>query len=209
MKNLVLASCLGLLWIGSLSAQEVSRFSFDIGAGFSQPVGNTGRQLDTGWNVEGGGGFNFGAYVGTMIDLRFNSFGINSMTLNNLGFPGGNVHVFSATLDPIVHLTPHSHFDVYLTGGGGLFHEYQDFTQPAVAAVSGFNPLFGFYTAGIPVNQVLASYSVNKPGIDAGAGIAFGSTLHGKFFAEARYDRMFMTNGYHLDYLPISFGFRW
>jgi hypothetical protein len=26
--------------------------------------------------------------------------------LNNLGYPGGDVHVFSATLDPIVHLHP-------------------------------------------------------------------------------------------------------
>jgi hypothetical protein len=49
---------------------------------------------------------------------------------------------------------------------------------------------------------------VNKPGIDAGAGIAFGTKWHGKVFAEARYDRIFMGN-FHTDYVPVSFGFRW
>src|SRR6202521_5148961 len=98
--------CFGLLVIGSLNAQEVPRFSFSIGGGFTQPVGNTGRHLDEGWNIQGGAGYNFNQYVGAMVDGGFNSFGINSTTLNNLSFPGGDLHVFSATLDPIVHLTP-------------------------------------------------------------------------------------------------------
>jgi hypothetical protein len=31
----------------------------------------------------------------------------------------------------------------------------------------------------------------------------------GKIFAEARYDRVFMGNDWHADYVPVSFGFRW
>jgi hypothetical protein len=55
---------LGLLATGLIagqlvSAQEFSRFSFDVGGGFTQPVGNTGRHLDEGWNVRGGAGINF------------------------------------------------------------------------------------------------------------------------------------------------------
>jgi hypothetical protein len=30
--------------------------------------------------------------------------GINGATLGTSGFPGGDIHVFSATVDPIVHL---------------------------------------------------------------------------------------------------------
>lgn len=33
------------------------------------------------------------------LQLGYNSMGINSATWNSLGFPGGDVHVFSATLD--------------------------------------------------------------------------------------------------------------
>jgi hypothetical protein len=207
MKGLALTG-FGLLLASTLSAQEVSHFTFDIGAGFTQPVGNTGRHLDTGWNIQGGAGYNFSPYVGAMIDVGYNRFGINGATLNRIGFPDGNVNIFQATLDPIVHLNPHGHIDVYLIGGGGMFRQEQEFTQPTIAAVTGFDPFFGFYQAAVPVNAVVSSYSVIKPGIDAGAGFAIGTRFHGKLFAEARYNHIFNSNT-HTDYLPISFGFRW
>jgi hypothetical protein len=208
MKTFALTSCLTLLIAVLLGAQETQRFSFDIGGGFTTPVGNTGRNLDSGWNVGGGVGVNFSPYVGAMLDLGFNSMGVNSTTLTSLGFGGGSLNVFSATIDPIVHLNPHGHLDVYMTGGGGLYHRYQDFTQPGVANFTGFNPFFGFYPVAVPVNQVVSSYSVNKPGIDAGMGVAFGTKWHGKIFAEARYNRIFM-GPFHTDYVPVTFGFRW
>lgn len=197
-----------LVALGAASAQETSHIAFNVGAGFTTPVGNTGRNLDMGWNVGGGFGWNFNSRVGALIDLNFNQMGINSGTLNNIGVPGGNMHIFAATLDPIVHLTPKSRVDVYLTGGGGLYHETTDLTAPTVAAVTGFNPFFGFYTVGVPTNEILSSYTINKPGIDAGLGIAFGSKWHGKFFAEAKYNRIF-TGNFHTDYVPVTFGFRW
>ena len=43
MNKLAFVGCAGLLCMGTLSAQEVSHFSFDIGGGFTQPVGNTSR----------------------------------------------------------------------------------------------------------------------------------------------------------------------
>ena len=199
--GLILASTVGF-------SQEGSRFSFSGGGGFTQPVGNAGRNLDLGWNVRGGLGYKFSDYVGANLNVGYDSMGINSTTLSNLGVPGGDVHILSATVDPIVHLNPHGHVDFYLTGGGGLFHWYQQFTQPTVAVVPAFNPFFGFFNTAVPANQVLSSYSVNKPGIDIGAGLAFGAIGHGKFFAEARYDHIFMT-GSHVDYIPVTFGFRW
>ncbi|MGA2113905.1 MAG: outer membrane beta-barrel protein [Bryobacteraceae bacterium] len=207
MKTLILATCFGLAALNLSSAQEMSHFAFNVGGGFTTPLGNTGRNLNDGWNVGAGAGVNFNSWVGALVDLNYNSFGINGTTLQSIGVPGGGVHVFSATLDPIVHLTPKSHFDVYVTGGGGLYHRYIDFTQPSAAFVSGYDPYFGFFTAAVPVTQVIGSYSVNKPGFDAGAGIAFGSIWHGKFFAEAKYNRI--TANYHTDYLPVTFGFRW
>jgi Outer membrane protein beta-barrel domain len=204
-----LTTCgLALVVVASATAQETSHFAFNVGGGFTTPLGDTGRHLDTGWNVGGGAGVNFNSYVGALIDVNYNSFGINSATLQNIGVPGGGFHILSATLDPIIHLSPRSHVDVYVTGGGGIYHQTQDFTQPGVAIVPGFDPFFGFYQAAVPTTQVLASYTVNKPGIDAGIGIAFGSKWHGKFFAEARYNRIFV-GAYHTDYLPVTFGFRW
>lgn len=208
MKTFALAACFGLLAIGAVSAQETSRFAFSLGTGFTTPVGNTGRYLDEGWNVGAGFGMNFSPYVGALIDLNYDSMGINSTTLGNFGVPGGGVHVFSATLDPIVHLNPKGHVDVYVTGGGGFYHRNQDFTAPSVSVFTGFNPFFGFYPVAVPTTQILASSSVNKPGVDIGAGFAFGSKWHGKFFAEAKYNRIIMGQ-FHTDYVPVTFGFRW
>jgi hypothetical protein len=199
--------CVAAFVSGALSAQETPRFAVSGGAGFSMPVGNTGRNLDTGWNVRAGAGINFSPYVGAMLDLGYDSMGIQSGVLNNLGYGGGNLNVFSATLNPIIHLMPKGNVDVYVTGGGGFFHQNQQFTQPSVSVVSGFNPFFGFFPVAVPTNVVVAEYSMNKPGIDVGAGVAFGKKWGGKFFAEARYNRIF-TGNYHTDYLPITFGFR-
>jgi hypothetical protein len=201
--------CLGASLLTPLQAQEYHRLIVDFGAGFTQPVGTTGTNLDDGWNIRGGVGVNFSRYVGAIVQLDYNSMGINSTTLSNIGFPGGDVHVFSATLNPIVHLTPRGHFDVYLIGGGGMYRRTEEFTQPGVASVTGFNPFFGFYQFGVPTTQILASYTIVKPGVDGGMGIAFGSKWGGKFFAEARYNRIFTGANSHMDYVPVSFGFRW
>src|SRR5260370_13115301 len=165
MKRLLLASCFSLFVSSVLSAQETSGVAFQIGAGFTQTVGNTGRNLDNGWNIQGGFGYNFNSHIGALVDVGFHDMGINSITLNNLGFPGGDVHIFQATLDPIVHLTPKSHVDIYLTGGGGIYHRYQEFTAPTVATIIGFNPFFGLFPVQVPANQVIASSSAHKPDI--------------------------------------------
>ena len=90
-----------------------------------------------------------------------------------------------------------------------MAHVYQEFTQPGVATVTGFNPLFGFYTAGIPTTEVLASSSVNKLGANIGMGVAFGTKWRAKVYAEARWQHVFMSNGQRLDYIPITFGVRY
>lgn len=209
MKCIAWVAGLGLCAALAGSAQESPRFAFSLGGGFTQPLGNTGRNLDSGWNLAAGGGANLTPHVGVMLNLGYSSMGINSATLNTIGVPGGGVHMFSATLDPIVHLNPNGHVDIYLTGGGGLFHRYQEFSQPSTATVIGFNPFFGFYPFQVGVTQVLASSSTNKPGVDGGIGFSVGTRWHGKFFGEARYARMFMNHDLHTDYLPVTFGFRW
>jgi opacity protein-like surface antigen len=147
--------------------------------------------------------------VGANIQLDYNRLGINGATLDRVGFPDGNVHVFSATLDPIVHLHPQGPFDVYLVGGGGLYRQTQEFTRPTISTFTAFDPFFGFFfPVAVPTTQILSSYSVNKPGLNAGAGVQFGRRWGGKFFAEARCTRIFLGDR-HTDYVPVTFGFRW
>ncbi len=204
MNRLALVTGLVFLGMGLMSAQEVSRFSFELGGGFTQPVGNTGRYLNDGWNVQGGIGYNFSSYLGVLSELGYNSLGFNGATVSSLGYPSGDVHVFSATIDPIVHLTPRSHFDLYAVGGGGLYHWSEQFSAPTGVVTP-------FATGSFPVliPNVGDAYSVNKPGFNAGMGVAVGTKWHGKIFAEARYVHIFMNNNMRADYIPVTFGFRW
>lgn len=207
MKKISLAS-VGLLMIGAVSAQETPKVAFNLGAGFTQTLGGTGSRLNNGWNFDTGVGYNFHPVVGAMLQFNYNQMDINRNTLNNLGFPGGDVNFWSLTLNPIVHTNPRGPVDVYFIGGGGLYHRRQQFTQPTTAVFTGFDPYFGFYPVAVPATQVLTSYSVNKPGANGGMGVSFGTKWHVKVYAEARYHRMFLGNT-HSDYLPVTFGLRW
>lgn len=207
MKSLWLVSG-SLLLAGIVSAQEVPRFTFNAGAGFTQPVGGTSRRLNNGWNFDVGAGVNLHSHIGAMVQFNFNDLGVNSNTLNNLGYPDGSVRLWSLTLNPVVHLNPNGPVDVYFIGGGGLYHFTQEFTQPALQTVFGFDPFFGPFTTQIPVDQVLSSYTVNKPGVNGGMGLSFGTKWKGKVYAEARYHRVIFGDR-HVDLVPVTFGFRW
>jgi hypothetical protein len=67
-----------ILSCGVANAQEYSRITADIGAGYNN----------------------------AKLDLGYDSMGINSGTLQAVGVSGGAVHIFQATFDPVLHLTP-------------------------------------------------------------------------------------------------------
>ncbi|MCU1326872.1 MAG: hypothetical protein JWN34_2242 [Bryobacterales bacterium] len=208
-NRLLVLGTASLLCGGILSAQEASRFAFSAGVGFTQPVGNAGRYLDTGWNLTGGAGMNFNRQFSTMLEVGYTHLGINESSLASAGFPGGGLNVFSATVDPVYRMNAGHRVEGYVIGGGGLYHVTREFTQPSAATFTNYNPFFGFYNVIVPTTQILDSYTINKPGLNVGAGFTVGTRGRGKFFAEARYNRIFTGNDRHIDYVPVSFGFRW
>jgi hypothetical protein len=207
-RNFLLNCTIVLVACTAANAQEGSKFTFNAGAGFTEPVGNSARHLDTGWTVGLGAGYNITPHAGIVLGFDYTNMGINSGTLSNIGFPGGGVRIWDFTLDPIVHITPHKPIDFYLSGGPGVYHHTQEFTAPGFSTFTAFDPFFGFYQAGVPSTQILSSYSVVKPGINVGGGFAFGSRWHARFYAEARYNKIFLGNNLHTDYIPVSFGVR-
>jgi hypothetical protein len=173
----------------SLNAQEgVSKFTMQMGAGFTTGAGHSGKDLDVGWNISGGAGMNFNEHVGALINISDQVMGTPVSVPGYLSVAGGHMEVFSATVDPVIHLGRGAHADFYVTGGGGMFRR-------------SFSPAF---------TQLLRSdYSVIKPGYDVGVGLAFGAPVHGKVFAEARYVHVFDNNRFFTNYIPVTFGFRW
>ena len=52
------------------------------------------------------------------------TMGVNSATLNNVGFPGGSTYNWDVSADPIIRFNPHGRLDFYLIGGPGVYHRH-------------------------------------------------------------------------------------
>ncbi len=209
MKQLAVFLALGSMAAFSGLAQP--RFTGFVGGGFSEPINPIATRIDRGWNVSAGAGIS-GKNLGAMVDFTFNNFPVNQTALNNVGAPNGSTRIWGLTFDPIVHFSPRpeSPVDFYITGGGGVYHRTVEFTQPAIATVTAFDPWWGVvFPVDVATNQVIGSFSVTRPGVDGGAGVAFkvgsGSL---KVFAEARFHHMF-TNRVDTNMIPVTFGVRW
>jgi hypothetical protein len=96
MKYLVLAYFFALS--AALSAQDGEWVPFSSWDSLAQSVGKAGGLLDEGWKTPGG----VGVYSPPWLGLMLQAAGVNSTTLKNLGFLGGNVPVFSAAFDPFL-----------------------------------------------------------------------------------------------------------
>jgi hypothetical protein len=175
--------------------QDSVRATGFFGGGFTEPVNPIARNLDTGWNLAGGIGVRQ-KYFGVLLDAIYTEFGINHRTLAQFGVPRGNQKYWALTVDPIVHLNPRGPVDFYITGGGGLYSQITDFRG------------YGGYGFG-GHDDLLASYTIYKGGVDGGVGLAFNIGLGqtAKFFAEARYHHMFVY-GSGASFVPVTVGLR-
>jgi hypothetical protein len=84
-----------------------------------------------------------------MAEFGFTRMGITRAQLTRIGVHDGSARVYLVTLNPIVHFVPQGRFDVYLVGAGGYYRRTIEFTQPASASATAFDPFDGiFYPRG-------------------------------------------------------------
>ena len=207
-----IAYCIaGLIVAWPAAAQPTSRFNFNLGGGWTEPMRYSGRRMDRGFNMNFGAGVNFAPQVGVIGELGYNRLGLTSTALAAAGVPSGGMRLLSVTLNPIIRFNPHGRMDAYLVGGGGFYRRTIEFTEPTISTVTVFDPFYGvFYPAAIPANNVLGSFVQNRGGLNAGAGVSVRvrGDSNTKFYAEARYHYAF-TSPVRTTVLPVTFGFRW
>ena len=203
-------SSLAALSLVQAQTAEPPRFTFDAGAGFTQPLGHLENRIDTGWNMQVGAGINLTPRLGVMGQFMYTRSGLNGSFLQSVNVPDGNFRMWGFSLDPIVRLNPRGRVDFYLIGGPGIYRRTVEFTQPTVATVNAFDPFFGFFfPVNVPANQSLGSFGTTRFGLNGGGGVTM-RVGHGnaKLFAEARYVKMF-TRGTSTSVLPVTFGVRY
>jgi hypothetical protein len=212
MKSLAFAFTIGLMAANFAAAQEFQRFTFDAGGGFTEPAGGTGRYLNNGWNAGFGVGMNFTQRFSARVEYQYTNMGVNNATTGLLGVTGADVSVYSITIDPRIRFFPRGPVGFYVVGGGGMYHLREGFNSKSSDLVLPDLPFFGvnnnqFTTpSSTAVPITLPDSSVIKPGFNVGAGVEFGHWRSAKAFAEARWEHMFMNNGTHVDFLPVTFG---
>jgi opacity protein-like surface antigen len=180
------------------------------GAGYTQPVGGINSRIKGGFNINGGLGVNVGPYMTLMGEYTFMENGFTDSFMSQNTIPGGSVRVHAVTLSPVVRMGGDRRVSPYVTGGFGWYHRTVEITQPTTQLVTIYDPFWGaFYPAEVPVNQILSSYSVNKGGWNAGAGVDFKfRDSRAKLFVEARYHYV-KTRSVATELVPITVGVRW
>lgn len=211
LRRVAIFLILSLFAFTASAAAQWNRFNFSAGAGFTVPAQTASDSVDTGWNLDFRGGVNVTHHLDLDLDFNYNRADLNNAALARVGEPGGHVGIWSLTFNPQYHLLPRrSRTNVYATAGFGLYHRDLTFTQPITVGTIVCNPFFGCFPGFFTADQVIASFDTYKAGFNGGAGLEFRlGESRTKLFGEARYQRMFTTNGSDLTYLPVTFGLRW
>ncbi|HWQ56175.1 MAG TPA: outer membrane beta-barrel protein [Bryobacteraceae bacterium] len=192
------------------AAAQEPRWTVNVGGGFTNPVRGIESRLDRGWNFSAGAGPRFTRNLSLVGEFNYNELDLSRAALTALSMPDGNTRVWSITANPRVNFNPDGILDFYLIGGGGVYRRTVEFTQPTVTTITVFDPWWGIvYPAAVPANQILASYSTTRGGLNIGGGITVRLGHTGmKLYGEARYHHMF-TPGVATTYLPVTFGLQW
>ena len=205
---------------GGAHHNVANTLAFEVGGGFNAPL-NT-HHITWGGNITVGGGINFNKQFAMLVEYQFIADKLPGYLIAQTGADGGNAHIWSFTLAPVVSLFPNSKNDIYLTGGGGFYRKVTNFTNPAPALYC-----YYYYCSVVSVNQVIGHFSSNQGGWNVGGG--YQHRLGGMFndsrmklFAEVRYLKIYtpaysnqpnglgtVTLAADTTLIPVTFGVRW
>jgi hypothetical protein len=165
----------------------VNKLAFEVGGGFNAPTDK--NYITWGGQFTVGAGINFSKRFALLAEYQLIADKLPGALIAETGANGGNAHIWSLTLAPVVSLFPKSSNDVYVTGGGGFYRKVTSFTNPVAAYFC--NYYYGYCGVGT-VNQVVGHFSSNQGGWNIGMG--YQRRLGGmyqesktKLFVEARY----------------------
>jgi hypothetical protein len=213
------------------------RYVFEVGGGFDNPAGITGKDLTVNWKLQAGVGYNFNKKFGVMMEYnydkfndsygnlnrmynRYNSLGLTDQDGNPVSFAGldGTTHVWSLTLNPMYTYYQGDSFGAYVIGGGGFYRKVANFTLPQ----QGYYCDYYGYCYTFTSNQVFDHYSNNAGGLNGGLGFTYkmGRFSSSQLYAEARYawvnnqpsqnsvGGLYPENNKRTGYFPVTVGFR-
>jgi hypothetical protein len=163
------------------------KLALEFGAGFDPPTSDSSPYISTGYNINVGGGMHVSHGLSLLIEYQFLRAGLPKAIIAEAGSDGGNTHIWSLGLEPVIDLMPHHNTGVYVTGGGGFYRKVTNFTVQSPQQFCTY-----FYCGVGYVPQTVGHFSSNQGGWNVGGGVSHrfaGMYGDGKMavFAEARY----------------------
>jgi opacity protein-like surface antigen len=179
--------------------------------GVTEPVGNTGNLVQTGWNLGFGMAFTqANTPFSLRLEFQYSDMNATRQSLaqtsqgSGLQVSGGWSEVWTGTLNGEYRVPLSPGVWGYVVAGGGLYYNSVSLTENGFGYVC--NPWWGYcYTA--VGSYVVDSHSTTKLGWNAGAGVAFRLQGGTQLFVEARFNQMQL--GQAFNYVPITVGLRW
>jgi len=196
--------------------------AFEAGGGANGPVGDSTNYITWGGNFTVGGGLHLNKRFSVLAEYQFMDDKLPGSVIAETGATGGDAHIWSLTIDPVVDLFPKSTNSVYVTGGGGFYRKVTSFTDPEESEFCEFFECFEGTQ-----NEVVGHFSSNQGGWNIGGGYThrLGGVYNDgtmKLFAEVRYLDVLTpasaiapnglgvaTVGSGTRLIPITLGLRW
>jgi len=98
----------------------VSKLAFEAGGGFNAPSNDSSSYITWGGNFTAGAGLHVDKRFTLLAEYQFIVDKLPGALIAETGANGGNAHIWSLTVDPVIDLFPKSSNSVYITGGGGF-----------------------------------------------------------------------------------------
>jgi opacity protein-like surface antigen len=227
MKKLLFGALLVILVAATPAHAQDNPVQFNIGGGWTMPVGEIGDRFGT------GGGFNLGLIFeptpafdfqieysynnlsgeDRQIPLQATPFGVvdgNAVISSNHSMHSLNFNGILRTTGGVVK--------PYAIGGAGMYHRSVNLTTPDVGFATYCDPYwYVCYPTAVEVDRIIGERSSWDPGINIGGGLTFALGDSAVFYFETRWhytwgpeftDLDGVTQNANGQYFPVTFGFR-
>jgi hypothetical protein len=194
--------------------RDYKTWTFNVGGGGGLTSGTTRTFARSGGGIASAGiARNYSKYFGFRLDVQWDNLPLRNSALQQAQAPGGNAHVYSVMLDPIINIPATKQWSGYILLGPSYYHRSGKLDSSSAIPGTGCNPFWAWWGACYTGSSLRSDgkflrSSLNEYGENFGAGVARKISPKVDVYAEFRF-----LHGTHkgitTDLRPITIGLRW
>ena len=197
-----------------LLGQTETRWTAHVGAGVSNPIGQTSGFVHASGTFAAGLGYRFSDSQSAFVEYYYTGLPFNDGVRDRLGFLHPSSDLYAVTVNYKHEFRGPGGMQPYLIGGGGWYHRVATITRPfGVGEVLCSSSLYWWTIAclegTVPLDKVVAGSITDALGFNGGAGMSRRiRQTRTRWYVEIRYHYA-PSEGVPTRTLPILFGLTW